>query len=167
MAGGFFCRKGTNDNLIFQVFSVIFRALLRVLRTGGRIGLSGCLSDGLQGSLKTQFRRNRSPERPSETAKFRRAFTPSPAPQARGRVGEGVAVRRTAFAAAARKHCRSGTSPHPSPPPRAGEGTRLPCRFQAAFQTACEGRLKTQFRQTQPPQGRPNRQPETLIVRRT
>ena len=30
------------------------------------------------------------------------------------------------------KHCRNGKRPHPSPPPRAGEGMQLPRRFQAA-----------------------------------
>ena len=67
----------------------------------------------------------RQPRRQPESVEPTARLTPSPAPQARGRVGVGVAVRRTAFAAAPQSYC-NGRRPHPSPPPQAGERTQSP-----------------------------------------
>ncbi|EKY04569.1 hypothetical protein HMPREF9120_02193, partial [Neisseria sp. oral taxon 020 str. F0370] len=70
----------------------------------------------------------------SETDHSAATLAPSPAPQARGRVG--VAVRRTAFASMFCKSYRSGTAPTLALSRGAGGGT--------GFQTAFGGRLKPQ-----------------------
>ncbi|EKY05785.1 hypothetical protein HMPREF9120_01688 [Neisseria sp. oral taxon 020 str. F0370] len=85
-----------------------------------------------KGSAQNLNHAARKPERPSETANSPTLFTPSPAPQARERVGVGDSAQ-SCIRCRSRKSCRNDISPAPALPYGRKREFSRPTAFRQPF----------------------------------